>query len=47
MCAPAHSGNESRHLDRNIALGEASADLLMIGPRRFDNRRIEVIPSEI
>jgi hypothetical protein len=41
------SGNESCHLDRHFAFGEATADLLMIGPGRFGNRRIEVILSEI
>jgi hypothetical protein len=47
VCAPARSGNESCYLDRHIAFGVATADLSMIGPRRFDNRRIEVIPSKI
>jgi hypothetical protein len=41
------SSNESRHLDRHIAFGVATADLLMIGPRRFDNRRIEGVLSEV
>ena len=47
VCAPARSGNESCYLDRDIALGVATADPSMIGPRRFDNRRIEVLRFEI
>jgi hypothetical protein len=41
------SGNESCHLDRHLSFGVATADLLMIGPGRLDNRRIEVKLSEI
>jgi hypothetical protein len=44
---PARSGKESCYLDRHIALGVATADLSMIGPRRFDNRRIEVLRSKL
>src|SRR5260221_13547085 len=44
---PARSVNEGCYLDRHIALGVAIADLQMIGPRRFDNRRIAAIRSEV
>ena len=44
---PALPSNEGSYLARHIAPGVTSADLSMIDPRRFENRRIEVIRFEV
>ena len=47
LLGPARPSDEGWYLNRQIALGVVSADLVMISPGRLENRRIEVIRSEI
>jgi hypothetical protein len=47
LLGPARPSDEGWYLNRHIALGVVSADLVMIGPGRLDNRRIKVFGSEV
>ena len=47
LLGPARPSDEGWYVNRQIALGVVSADLVMISPSRLNNRRIEVIRSEV